>query len=138
MFLPKIRAGGPVCCNIGVHLFVVYSIFIARLFENAPGGGACFIPCYPLTTLFTSILLQLIVLFQPMLAHLIVMFQLLSEPHGGEQGSVQNNHNISLVPTFLGHSLPQQEGSARRENHVLASRRLFPRIRWCVKFFFVK
>jgi len=53
-----------------------------------------------------------------------------SEPYGREQSVVQNNHYISLVPTLLGHSLPQQEGFTGRENHVLASRRLLSRIRW--------
>ena len=28
-----------------------------------------------------------------------------SEPNGREQGIVQNNHHISMVPTLVGHSI---------------------------------
>lgn len=60
------------------------------------------------------------------------MSLLFSEPNGGIQSIIQDNYHISVVPEFLSHTLSQQEGSTRRENHVLPFSRLFPWIRWWV------
>ena len=52
-----------------------------------------------------------------------------SEPDGGVQGIVQNNHHISLVPAQLCHPLPEQEGPARGQDNVLPPAGLLPWIR---------
>ena len=49
-----------------------------------------------------------------------------SEPDGGVQGIVQNNHHISLVPAQLCHPLPEQEGPARGQDNVLPPAGLLP------------
>lgn len=51
-----------------------------------------------------------------------------SEPDGGVQGIVQNNHHISMVPAQLRYPLPEQERSPRGENNVFALGRLLSRI----------
>lgn len=58
-----------------------------------------------------------------------------SEPHGGEQGPVQNNHHLPLVPAFLRHPLPQQDGHPQGEDRVLAPCHLLPRVHRLVSLF---
>ncbi len=50
------------------------------------------------------------------------------EPHGGEQGPLPHHHHLPLVPELLGHSLPQQEGSAGGKDYALTFGRLFSRV----------
>lgn len=53
-----------------------------------------------------------------------------SEPYGGEQSFVQDHHYISLVSKLLCNPLPQQEGPAGGEDHVLSPGWLLSRIWW--------
>lgn len=48
------------------------------------------------------------------------------EPDGRVKGVVQDDHHVPVVPALVRDPLSQQEGFARRKNHVLASRRLLP------------
>ena len=50
------------------------------------------------------------------------------EPNGREQGIVQNNHHISMVPAQLCYPLPEQEGLAGGQDHVLTPTGLLPRV----------
>lgn len=54
----------------------------------------------------------------------------MTEPYGRIEGSVQDDHHVSVVPALVRHSVLEQEGSAGGEDHVFTSSRLFPRIRW--------
>ena len=51
-----------------------------------------------------------------------------SEPNGRIKGIVQNNHHISMVPAQLGYPLPEQEGLAGGQDHVLTPTGLLPRV----------
>lgn len=51
-----------------------------------------------------------------------------TEPHGRVEGAVQDDHHVSVVPALIRHFVLEQKGSARRENHVFTSSRLFPRV----------
>ena len=54
-----------------------------------------------------------------------------SEPNGRIKGIVQNNHHISMVPAQLCNPVPQQEGLAGGQDHVLPPAGLLPRVwRW--------
>ena len=53
-----------------------------------------------------------------------------AESNGRIKSAVPNDHHIPVVSELIRYSLPQQEGSARRENLLLTSRGLFPRVRW--------
>ncbi len=44
----------------------------------------------------------------------------LVEPHGGEQGTLPDDHNLPLVPGVVSHSLSQQEGTSGGEDSLLA------------------
>ncbi len=55
-----------------------------------------------------------------------------SESNGGEQGFVQDDNHISMVPKLFCHPLPQQEGPAGGEDLLLPPGWLFPRIWWYV------
>ena len=50
------------------------------------------------------------------------------ESYGGVEGAIPNDHHLPVVPELLSHPLPQQEGSAGGENHVISPGRLLPRI----------
>ena len=50
------------------------------------------------------------------------------EPNGREQGIVQNNHHISMVPALVGHSILKQERFTRGKNHVFPLDGLLPGI----------
>ena len=51
-----------------------------------------------------------------------------SEPNGRIKGIVQNNHHISMVPAQLCYPLPEQEGLAGGQDHVLTPTGLLPRV----------
>ena len=51
-----------------------------------------------------------------------------TESDGGEQGPVQDDHHLPMVSAVLCHSLPQQEGPARGEDHVFTPCGLLPRV----------
>ena len=51
-----------------------------------------------------------------------------SEPNGRIKGIVQNNHHISMVPAQLCNPVPQQEGLAGGQDHVLTPAGLLPRV----------
>lgn len=61
---------------------------------------------------------------------LIFLYTFFSESYGGEQGSVQDHHHISLVSELLCHPFPQQERPTGGEDHVLSPRWLFSRVWW--------
>lgn len=63
-------------------------------------------------------------------AYSFYLHAMLSEPNGGIQGVVPDDHHVSVVPQLLRHTLPKQEGLARGEDPLLSLSRLFPRIRW--------
>ena len=57
-----------------------------------------------------------------------MLYFMFSEPNGREQGIVQNNHHISMVPTLVGHSILKQERFTRGKNHVFPLDGLLPGI----------
>lgn len=57
-----------------------------------------------------------------------------AEPHGGEQSPFQDHHNLPMVPAVVCHSLPQQDRHLGREDRLLTSSDLLPRIHWWDSF----
>ena len=51
-----------------------------------------------------------------------------AESNGRVEGALPRDYHLSMVSKLVGHSIPQQEGLARGENTLLASRRLLSRI----------
>lgn len=59
---------------------------------------------------------------------ILIIIYVITEPNGRVKGVVQDDHNVPVVPAFVGHPVSEQEGLAWGEDHVFSSRRLLPRI----------